>query len=39
MCGCYVSPKETEIERFWHIGRHNGNPFILAPEFRPELME
>jgi putative SOS response-associated peptidase YedK len=23
MCGRYVSPAEAEIERFWHIGRHN----------------
>src|SRR5258708_4078402 len=27
MCGRYVSPSEAEIERFWHIGRHNNNPF------------
>jgi putative SOS response-associated peptidase YedK len=27
MCGRYVSPSEAEIERFWHIGRHNSNPF------------
>jgi putative SOS response-associated peptidase YedK len=27
MCGRYVSPEEAEIERFWHIGRHNNNPF------------
>lgn len=27
MCGRYVSPSEAEIERFWHIGRHNYNPF------------
>jgi len=26
MCGRYVSPEESEIERFWHIGRHNSNP-------------
>jgi len=26
MCGRYVSPEEAEIERFWHIGRHNSNP-------------
>lgn len=23
MCNRYVSPEEAEIERFWHIGRHN----------------
>jgi putative SOS response-associated peptidase YedK len=27
MCGRYVSPAEAEIERLWHIGRHNDNPF------------
>lgn len=27
MCGRYVSPEEAEIERFWHLGRHNSNPF------------
>jgi putative SOS response-associated peptidase YedK len=27
MCGRYVSPEEAEIERFWHIGRHNNDPF------------
>jgi putative SOS response-associated peptidase YedK len=27
MCGRYVSPAQAEIERFWHIGRHNDNPF------------
>ncbi len=27
MCGRYVSPEQAEIERFWHIGRHNLDPF------------
>jgi len=27
VCGRYVSPEEAEIERFWHLGRHNSNPF------------
>src|SRR5262249_30055148 len=27
MCGRYVSPEQAEIERFWHIGRHNNEPF------------
>ena len=27
MRGRHVSPQEAEIERFWHIGRHNNNPF------------
>ena len=27
MCGRYVSPEQAEMERLFHIGRHNGNPF------------
>jgi putative SOS response-associated peptidase YedK len=27
MCGRYVSPEEAAIERAYHIGRHNNNPF------------
>jgi putative SOS response-associated peptidase YedK len=27
MCGRYVSPDEAAIEREWHIGRQNSNPF------------
>src|SRR2546423_12829152 len=27
MCGRYVSPDTASIERAWHIGRINGNPF------------
>ena len=27
MCCSYVSPSEAEIERAWHIGRDNSNPF------------
>lgn len=27
MCGRYVSPEQAEIERLWHIGRHNLDPF------------
>ena len=28
MCGRFVTPELAEIERFWHIGRHNiHNPF------------
>jgi putative SOS response-associated peptidase YedK len=27
MCGRYVSPEQAAIERAWHIGRHNDNPF------------
>lgn len=27
MCGRYVSPETAAIERAWHIGRSNSNPF------------
>jgi putative SOS response-associated peptidase YedK len=27
MCGRFVSPEEAAIERSWHIGRHNHDPF------------
>lgn len=27
MCGRYMSPDQASIERHWHIGRHNSNPF------------
>ncbi len=27
MCGRIYVPSEAEIERYWHIGRSNGNPF------------
>jgi hypothetical protein len=27
VCGRYVSPDQTAIERAWHIGRGNNNPF------------
>ncbi len=27
MCGRYVSPGQAAIEREWHVGRHNNNPF------------
>lgn len=27
MCGRYVAPDTAAIERMWHIGRHNSNPF------------
>lgn len=27
MCNRYVSPQEAAIERLWHIGRHNNNPW------------
>jgi putative SOS response-associated peptidase YedK len=28
MCGRYVSPDTASIERAWHIGRSNSNPFL-----------
>src|SRR5512139_980721 len=33
MCNRYVSPTQSEIERFWHIGRHNSGNWItqVAP--------
>lgn len=34
MCNRYVSPEEAEIERFWHIGRHN-QPRWWADEIFP----
>jgi len=37
MCGRCVSPEDAEIERFWHLGPHDNNPFVLPPE--PELKE
>lgn len=27
MCGRYVSPEQGAIERAWHVGRTNSNPF------------
>ena len=27
MCGRFVTPETAEIERLFHIGRHNSNPF------------
>jgi len=27
MCGRYVSPEQAAIEREWHVGRGNSNPF------------
>ena len=35
MCGRYVTPDEAEIERFWHIGRHNWkSPFSSIRQAR-----
>jgi putative SOS response-associated peptidase YedK len=38
MCGRYVSPEQAEIERFWHIGRHNSNPFPRRYNVSPTSM-
>jgi len=27
VCGRYVHPDDAAIERAWHVGRHNSNPF------------
>src|SRR5437879_5945054 len=27
MCGRFASPEEKAILSYWHIGRHNNNPF------------
>ena len=27
MCGRYVHPDSAAVERAWHIGRHNSDPF------------
>lgn len=35
MCGRYVSPDEAAIERAWHIGRRNGNPFARRFNVQP----
>jgi putative SOS response-associated peptidase YedK len=38
MCGRYISPEQAEIERFWHIGRHNSNPFPRRYNVAPTAM-
>ena len=35
MCGRSVSPDPSAIERAWHIGRHNSNPFIRRFNVQP----
>ena len=35
MCGRYVSPDQAAIERVWHLGRHNSNPFIRRFNVQP----
>ena len=35
MCGRYVTPGEADIERYWHIGRHNWrSPFANVRQTR-----
>lgn len=36
MCNRYISPDEAEIERFWHIGRHN--PWRGQTEIYPRAL-
>lgn len=39
MCGRYVTPSQSEIERLWHIGRHNlPNPFERRFNVSPTAM-
>jgi putative SOS response-associated peptidase YedK len=35
MCGRYVSPDQAAIERAWHIGRDDGNPFARRFNVQP----
>jgi putative SOS response-associated peptidase YedK len=37
MCGRYVSPDEADLERFWHIGRQNSNPFARHYNVAPTV--
>lgn len=36
MCGRYVSPEQAFIERAWHIGRGNSNPFPRRYNVAPQ---
>ena len=36
MCGRYVAPDRAAIERYWHIGRDNGNPFAERYNVAPQ---
>jgi hypothetical protein len=38
MCGRYVSPEPAEIERFWHIGQFDSNPFPRRFNVSPVLI-
>ena len=35
MCNRYVTPDEAALERFWHIGRENSNPWRARAEIFP----
>jgi putative SOS response-associated peptidase YedK len=37
MCGRYVSPETAELERLFHIGRHNSNPFRQRYNVAPTM--
>jgi len=37
MCGRYVSPETAAIERTWHIGRSNSNPFRQRYNVAPTM--
>jgi putative SOS response-associated peptidase YedK len=37
MCGRYVSPDEADLERYWHIGRQNNNPFTRHYNVAPTV--
>lgn len=38
MCGRYVSPEQSAIERAWRIGRTNSNPFPRRYNVQPTTM-
>ncbi len=38
MCGRYVTPDETAMQRFWRIGPHNNNPFKARYNVAPTTM-
>lgn len=37
MCGRYVHPDQASIERAWHVGRANGNPFAQRFNVTPTM--
>lgn len=38
MCGRYVYPDSAAIERLWHIGRHNSEPFAARYNVAPSTL-